>query len=160
MVSCIFSSAKDIQHWCWCLSWCFIAKLECLHCTVDSISWWPSLILLLHQQKNSISMFLECMMHNDITHPEDFFDIFAIKLAANGSDRTPSNHWMGLSWTSVQGQWSWTMGCLPWGQDSEKNQHIGCPALYAQHDILDVLIVSRIIGSAQRNIVEIVGPST
>lgn len=43
---------------------------------------------------------------------------------------------------------------------SEKNQHIGCPALYGQFDILDVLIVSRIIGSAQRNIVEIVGPST
>lgn len=51
-------------------------------------------------------------------------------------------------------------GVLGLGSGQSEKNHIGCPALYGQFDILDVLIVSRIIGSAQRNIVEIVGPST
>lgn len=114
MVSCGFSSVRDI------VDVCRDVSSPNWNVCADSKSWWPSLIFLLHRQKNSISVFLECMMHNDIMHQEDLFDIFAIQLAVNGSERTPSNHWMGLSWTSVQGQWSWTMGCLAWGQDSLK----------------------------------------
>lgn len=52
------------------------------------------------------------------------------------------------------------IGCVAWGHDGLEKIQMNAFTVYGQFDILEIHIVSRIIGSSQCDIVDIVGQST